>query len=173
MSLTLYLSHTVHNTHLCMHTRTQGGAFSHPLLRESAVLALSKYMCISGEVCSRHLDLLFTALAASPEVAVRANIVVALGDLAFRFPNAVEPWNALIYARLRDPSPRVRANTLMVLTHLILNDMVKVKGLVSDIALCLRDPLPRLRDMAKVRVTRLIDVRTCVRALLLYCVWLQ
>jgi condensin complex subunit 1 len=156
-----------------MHTRIQGGAFSHPLLRESAVLALSKYMCISGEVCSRHLDLLFTALAASPEVAVRANIVVALGDLAFRFPNAVEPWNALIYARLRDPSPRVRANTLMVLTHLILNDMVKVKGLVSDIALCLRDPLPRLRDMAKVRVTRLIDVRTCVRALLLYCVWLQ
>lgn len=57
---------------------------------------------------------------------VRTNIVVALGDLAFRFPNALEPWNPKIYDRLRDSCPRVRANAIMVLTHLILNDMVKV-----------------------------------------------
>jgi non-SMC mitotic condensation complex subunit 1 len=77
--------------------------------------------------------------------------VVALGDLAFRFPNALEPWNGRVFAALQDSAPRVRANALLVLTHLILNDMVKVKGLVSGIALCLRDPLPRLRDMARVR----------------------
>lgn len=57
---------------------------------------------------------------------MRANIIVALGDLAFRFPNALEPWNPLIYDRLKDDNPGVRANAIMVLTHLILNDMVKV-----------------------------------------------
>lgn len=57
---------------------------------------------------------------------VRANIVVALGDLAFRFPNALEPWNTRMYDRLKDACPRVRANAIMVLTHLILNGMVKV-----------------------------------------------
>lgn len=51
---------------------------------------------------------------------------MALGDLAFRFPNALEPWNPRIYNRLTDESPVVRANAIMVLTHLILNDMVKV-----------------------------------------------
>lgn len=58
---------------------------------------------------------------------VQANIIVALGDLAFRFPNALEPWNPRIYNRLTDESPVVRANAIMVLTHLILNDMVKVR----------------------------------------------
>ncbi|CAN0426524.1 unnamed protein product, partial [Scytosiphon promiscuus] len=59
---------------------------------------------------------------------VQANIIVALGDLAFRFPNALEPWNPRIYDRLTDESPVVRANAIMVLTHLILNDMVKVSA---------------------------------------------
>lgn len=59
---------------------------------------------------------------------MRANIIVALGDLAFRFPNALEPWNPHIYDRLKDDNPGVRANAIMVLTHLILNDMVKARG---------------------------------------------
>ena len=56
-----------------------------------------------------------------------------MGDLAFRFPNAMEPWTSRMYARLSDDSQVVRYNTLMVLTHLILNDMVKVKGQVRII----------------------------------------
>ena len=56
-----------------------------------------------------------------------------MGDLAFRFPNAMEPWTSRMYARLSDDSQVVRYNTLMVLTHLILNDMVKVKGQVRSL----------------------------------------
>jgi condensin complex subunit 1 len=80
---------------------------------------------------------------------MRANTVVALGDLAFRFPNEVEPYTPRLYACLRDSSTKVRRHTLMVLTHLILNDMVKVKGQVCEIALCLRDDDPRIRDMCR------------------------
>jgi condensin complex subunit 1 len=127
----------------------EGGTFDHPFLRDSAVLALCKYMCISSEVCERYLDLLFTTLEKAKERSLRSNVVIALGDLAFRFPNSVEPWNHLIYARLRDEDSFVRSNVLMVLTHLILNDMVKVKGLVSDIATCILDPVTRIGDMAR------------------------
>ena len=37
------------------------------------------------------------------EAGVRCNLVVALGDLAFRFPNVLEPWTAFMYAPLGDP----------------------------------------------------------------------
>jgi hypothetical protein len=90
---------------------------------------------ISEEVFLEHseqnLQLLFTILLKDDKdndySLLRANIVIALGDLAFRFPNLVEPWTHHMYSRLRDPNPKVRKNTLMVLTHLILNDMIKVE----------------------------------------------
>jgi condensin complex subunit 1 len=121
------------------------------LLMQSAVLAQCRLMCVSGGFCESHLPLLFTALARAPseDTTMRANTVVALGDLAFRFPNEVEPYTPRIYACLRDRSIRVRRHTLMVLTHLILNDMVKVKGQVCEIALCLRDDDTRIRDMSR------------------------
>jgi hypothetical protein len=73
----------------------------------------------------KNLQLVFTILQASPDSALRSNIVIALGDLAFRFPNTVEPWTSHMYDRLKDADSRVRKNTLMVLTHLILNDMIR------------------------------------------------
>jgi len=73
----------------------------------------------------------------STDTTLRANVVVALGDLAFRFPNAFEPYTPRLYACLHDPSNRVKRHTLMVLTHLILNDMIKVKGQVCEIAMCI------------------------------------
>ncbi len=36
---------------------------------------------------------------------MRCNLVIALGDLAFRFPNLVEPWTAHLYQPLADPAP--------------------------------------------------------------------
>ena len=36
---------------------------------------------------------------------MRCNLVVALGDLAFRFPNLVEPWTAHLYQPLSEPAP--------------------------------------------------------------------
>ncbi len=74
----------------------------------------------------KHLQLLFTILQTAPEPFIRSNIVISLGDLAFRFPNLIEPWTGSIYSRLKDKDTKVRKNTLMVLAHLILNDMIKV-----------------------------------------------
>jgi condensin complex subunit 1 len=54
-------------------------------LRGSAVLALCKFMVVSEPLCDRHLALLLTILRDAPEPAVRANIVIALGDLALRW----------------------------------------------------------------------------------------
>lgn len=125
------------------------GAWGEETLRSAATLALTKYMTVSQEVCENHLPLLITALAAEVHPSVRGNTVVALGDLAFRFPNAVEPWTSHLYRPLRDESPHVRAQTLMVLTHLILNDMVKVKGQVAEMVLSLEDSEPKTADLAK------------------------
>lgn len=129
----------------------EGGRFDSQVLMEASVLALTKFMCVSSQFCEKHLPLLFTALSAAPpgDTTLRANTVVALGDLAFRFPNEVEPYTPHLYACLRDHSTKVRRHTLMVLTHLVLNDMVKVKGQVCEIALCLRDKDPRIRDMSR------------------------
>jgi len=129
----------------------EDGLFSSEALMQSSTLALCKFMCISRSFCEKHLPLLFTVLSNAPikDVSLRANTVIALGDLAFRFPNEVEPYTPRLYAFLRDKSTRVRRHTLMVLTHLILNDMVKVKGQVCEIALCLIDKEIRIRDMAR------------------------
>merc|ERR1719148_310496 len=129
----------------------EDGLFSSEVLMQTSTLALCKFMCISRSFCEKHLPLLFTALSNAPteDVSLRANTVIALGDLAFRFPNEVEPYTPRIYACLRDKSNRVRRHTLMVLTHLILNDMVKVKGQVCEIAVCLEDKEPRIRDMSR------------------------
>ena len=53
----------------------------------------------SSEFCEKHLQLLFTILEKSSSAVVRANAVIALGDLTFRFPNLIEPWTSHIYAR--------------------------------------------------------------------------
>eukprot|EP01138_Halocafeteria_seosinensis_P000945 gb/GECG01000968.1/.p1 GENE.gb/GECG01000968.1/~~gb/GECG01000968.1/.p1 ORF type:complete len:1486 (+),score=236.86 gb/GECG01000968.1/:1-4458(+) len=116
-------------------------------LRQSAVLALSKFMCISSELCEQYLQLLFTILKRASSPALRATVAIALGDLAFRFPNQVEPWTEHLYLCLRDSNASVRKNTLMVLTHLILNDMIKVKGQVAEIAVCLQDDDERIADL--------------------------
>jgi len=120
-----------------------------PDLRASASLALAKFMLVSSEFCDKHLQLLFTVLEKATEPVIRANLIIALGDMSFRFPNTVEPWTPRMYARLHDDSIIVRSNTLTVLTHLILNDMIKVKGQISDMAFCIVDSIDRISGLAK------------------------
>jgi len=120
-----------------------------PDLRASASLALAKLMLVSNEYCDKHLQLLFTVLEKATEPVIRANLIIALGDLSFRFPNTVEPWTPRMYARLHDEAISVRSNTLTVLTHLILNDMIKVKGQISDMAFCIVDSVERISGLAK------------------------
>ncbi|KAL6070680.1 meiotic chromosome condensation, variant 2 [Balamuthia mandrillaris] len=131
--------------HVCLDPKQQ---FSANLLKSSAVLALCKFMCISSKFCEQNLQLLFTLHQKAEDASIRANISIALGDLALRFPNLLEPWTSHIYAALRDPSTKVRRNTLMVLTHLILNDMLKVKGNIAAMAQCLLDPDERTNQLA-------------------------
>ena len=124
------------------------GHFSDPLLRRSAAMALSKFMAISPTFCEDNLKLLFTVLLQASDAALRANAIVALGDLAFRFPNSIEPWTDKLYAPLGDTDLGVRRTALQVLSHLILNDMVKVKGKISDICVCLEDDDSRIKGLA-------------------------
>ncbi|XP_042309788.1 condensin complex subunit 1 isoform X2 [Sceloporus undulatus] len=116
------------------------GAYGDPALTASAALALGKFCMISTEFCDAHLRLFFTMMEKSTLSSVRANLMIAAGDLAIRFPNQVEPWTPHLYARLRDPCQHVRKTAALVMTHLILKDMVKVKGQVSEMATLFIDP---------------------------------
>lgn len=73
--------------------------FSHPLVRDTSVLTLCRYMATSSVVCEQSLPLLFTVLESETSEKIRTSVVITLGDLAFRFPNLVEPWTDRIYSR--------------------------------------------------------------------------
>jgi condensin complex subunit 1 len=109
----------------------ESNRYSHALLRETSTLALCRYMSVSSQLCEQYLPLLFTILDRENDENIRTSIIIAIGDLSFRFPNSLEPWTAHLYKRLNDSNIHVRYNTLLVLTHLILNDMIKVKGQVQ------------------------------------------
>merc|ERR1719300_2352697 len=128
---------------------SQPNKYPDPQLQASACLSLAKFMLVSEKFCEENLQLLFTLLERSPEAIIRANLIIALGDMSFRFPNTVEPWTPRMYARLHDESISVRSNTLTVLTHLILNDMIKVKGQISDMACCIVDSVDKIAGLAK------------------------
>lgn len=132
-------------------------AFSDPILRSAAVMALCRYMSISSEVCENCLPLLFTVLERDTSVTIKTSIMVALGDLAFRFPNTLEPWTNMMFSRLRDNDVIVRYNTLMVITHLVLNDMIKVKGHVKHVVMSLNDDEISIRDLARLFFIKLSE----------------
>lgn len=138
----------------------ENGQFGSMLLRHTSTVALCRFMSISSTLCEQYLPLLFTILecedsAINVDIAsasagqLRTTIMICLGDLAFRFPNALEPWTNRMYARLADADTNVRYNTLMVLTHLVLNDMIKVKGQVVHVVLCISDKTQAIQDLAK------------------------
>lgn len=120
-----------------------------PTLKASALLAMTKLMVVDANVCEANLQLIFTYLhnkVIEPEI--RSNIVIALGDIALRFPNILEPWTEHVYRPLDDADVNVRKTAMMVLTHLILNDMMKVKGHIAKMAACLEDSDERVAALA-------------------------
>ncbi|PKA58621.1 hypothetical protein AXF42_Ash008908 [Apostasia shenzhenica] len=121
----------------------------YPELQASAMLALCRIMIIDADFCEAHLQLLFTVVESAPSETVRSNCTVALGDLAVRFPNFLEPWTENMYHRLQDCSISVRKNAVLVLSHLILNDMMKVKGYIDEMAVRLEDEDERISSLAK------------------------
>ncbi|KAG2638851.1 hypothetical protein PVAP13_2NG620100 [Panicum virgatum] len=120
-----------------------------PELQASAMLSLCRLMIIDAEFCEANLQILFTVAESAPSEIVRSNCTIALGDLAVRFPNLLEPWTEYIYARLRDPSVSVRKNAVLVISHLILNDMMKVKGYINEMAVRIEDEDERISSLAK------------------------
>uniref|UniRef100_A0AAR2IUI4 Condensin complex subunit 1 n=1 Tax=Pygocentrus nattereri TaxID=42514 RepID=A0AAR2IUI4_PYGNA len=124
------------------------GRYSHTQLTTAACLALSQYMMISPTVCKDNIRLLFTVLEKSSLPVVRANTIIALGDLTVRFPNILEPWTPNLYARLCDENASVRLTAITVLTQLVLKDVMKVKGQVSEVAVLLLDPEPHITSLA-------------------------
>ncbi|EGR27594.1 hypothetical protein IMG5_193940 [Ichthyophthirius multifiliis] len=115
-----------------------------------AVLAFSKFMCVSKKYCEQNLMKLFQLLE-SPKTdhILKINIIISLGDLLHKYPNLVEPFNQKIFAKLHDQDLQVRKTTMMVLTHLILNDMMKIKGEICEVALLLEDPEPQIQNIVK------------------------
>lgn len=55
---------------------------------------------VSPSACEENIRLMFTVLERSTLPVVRANAIIALGDLTVRFPNILEPWTQNLYARL-------------------------------------------------------------------------
>ncbi|KAM7260107.1 hypothetical protein ACFE04_015848 [Oxalis oulophora] len=121
----------------------------YPELQASAMLALCRLMIVDANYCSANLQLLFTVVESSPSETVRSNCTIALGDLAVRFPNLLEPWTENMYTRLRDSSVSVRKNAVLVLSHLILNDMMKVKGHINEMAIRVEDDDERISNLVK------------------------
>jgi condensin complex subunit 1 len=118
-------------------------------LRAAAVLAFSKFLCVSSAFCDEHHRLLFKILETSKDANVRSNVVIALGDVAVSFNTIIDENSNELYKGLSDKDLVVKKNTLMVLTHLILNGMIKVKGQLGEMAKCVEDPETRITDLAK------------------------
>ena len=66
-------------------------------------------------MCESLLPLLFTVLERETAVSVRTTVMIALGDLAFRFPNSIEPWTHRMYSRYACSLPAVLTSTVVVL----------------------------------------------------------
>lgn len=119
-------------------------------LQLACSMTLVRTMILSQKLCNENLQLLFTLMEKSPNPKIRSQLILGIGDLVFRFPNALEPWTSHLYFPLRDTkSTAVRMNTIRVLSHLILKEMIKTRGQIYEIALCTIDPDLQISSLAK------------------------
>ena len=129
---------------------SQNTTYASPRLQSVATLAMAKFMIVSAAYCERHLPLLITILERSADSITRANVVVALGDMAVSFNQLLDGENTdFLYRRLADTSKLVKRTCLMTLTFLILAGQVKVKGKLGEMAKLVEDEDGRCREMAR------------------------
>lgn len=93
-------------------TNNQVGSFA---IQKYPFLSVVVCLFSSSEFCESNLQLLFTVLEKSPYPTIRANTIIALGDLTVRFPNLIEPWTPHMYAR--SVSIRLLHNHVICCTH--------------------------------------------------------
>lgn len=116
----------------------------------TCAMTFVRLMALSQKLCTENLQLLFTLMEKSPNPSIRSQLIIGIGDLVYRFPNALEPWTSHLYLPLRDMmSPAVRMNTIRVLSHLILKEMIKTRGQIFEIALCTIDENTQISSLAK------------------------
>lgn len=125
-------------------------AYADEPLQLACATALVRSMMLSKRLCEEHIQFLFTLMEKSSIAAIRAQLIVGIGDLVYRFPNSLERWTNHLYLPLRDTrSDLVRLNTLRVLSHLILKELIKTRGQIYEIALCTIDSNPQIVALAK------------------------
>lgn len=129
--------------------------YNNETLQRSAVLCLSKLMCVSSKFCEENLPLLITIMEKSPDPIIRCNCVLGLGDMAVCFNNLVDENTDFLYRRLTDENIMVQRTCLMTVTFLILAGQVKVKGQLSSMAKCLEHEDQGISDMCKLFFTEL------------------
>jgi condensin complex subunit 1 len=124
--------------------------FNSEHLQLSCAMALVRIMLLSKRIAEENIRLLFTLMEKSTNSDLRAQLIIGIGDLVYRFPNTLEPWTNNLYLPLRDTkSNEVRMNTIRVLSHLILKELIKTRGQIYEIALCTIDPEQRISSLAK------------------------
>lgn len=133
-----------------IHILKEPGKYQCDNLQLACAMALVRIMLLSQKICNENLQLLFTLMEKSPNAKIRSQLILGIGDLVYRFPNALEPWTSHLYLPLRDcKSAAVRMNTIRVLSHLILKELIKTKGQIYEIALCTIDPDVQISSLAK------------------------
>ena len=81
-----------------------------------------------------HSSFLPSPFLQSPEPVIRANAIVALGDLTFRFPNLIEPWTPHLYARCNAYTHSVNGGWLSTVQNSFVTNVHLQSGSGLDLA---------------------------------------
>ena len=124
--------------------------FNNQTLQEISAISLCKYMLCSSVYSQKNLSLFFTLLLTSSNHSIRINLLIALGDLMFTYPNLIEPWSNEIFSLLSSSNLILKKSSLMVFMHLILNDMLKSKVIIIEMVKLLSDENKEIKQLAHI-----------------------
>eukprot|EP00756_Hemistasia_phaeocysticola_P011039 Hpha_TRINITY_DN15078_c7_g2::TRINITY_DN15078_c7_g2_i1::g.123644::m.123644/K06677/YCS4, CNAP1, CAPD2; condensin complex subunit 1 len=130
-------------------SRSDHTLHSVPEVRTSGVMALCALMLVNQEVARKHVSWLFLILKSS-DPSTRRNIIVALGDLFWRWPNLLEKKTPAFLSCLRDPDARTRRTGYLIASNLVLGDMIKTRRVLHRMCAGLEDTDAMVRGSARV-----------------------
>lgn len=123
--------------------------FSDDYVQRAAILALMRFMAVSGNLCTDRIAFLMNILRKTTNASMKCNIIIGLGDLTARYPNTIEPWNSNFYVLLFETDDNVRLTTLKMLSYVILQAIIRVTGQISEMAVCIVDKNQEIQNAAK------------------------
>ncbi|PRT52713.1 Condensin complex subunit 1 [Wickerhamiella sorbophila] len=113
-------------------------------------LSLPKFMLVSSIFAEKQLPLMMQLAEGSSRPVIRANLVVAMGDLAMCFNPLIDKHTEFLYGRLSDPHKEVQRTAMTTLTNLILKGQIKVKGQIVGMARALESKDEEISRLAHV-----------------------